>query len=73
MPVFTVELSLTASIDVIANSEDDALQKAVAAHKAGIDPDQAWFGDQMFDHPDFTRVDFDGEEKVSSIGVSPSM
>ncbi|NKL23663.1 hypothetical protein [Rhizobium leguminosarum] len=65
MPLFNVELSLSASIVVIANSEDDALQKAVAAHKAGIDPARAWFSDDMFNEPEFKRVDFDGEENVS--------
>ncbi len=46
---------------------DDALEKAVAAHKAGIDPARAWFGDDMFEEPDFTRLDFDGEERVCRI------
>jgi hypothetical protein len=67
MPLFNVELSLKASIVVVANSEDDALQKVAAAHKAGIDPARAWFSDDMFDRPDFSQVEFDGEERASRL------
>ncbi|EJC80653.1 hypothetical protein Rleg4DRAFT_2288 [Rhizobium leguminosarum bv. trifolii WSM2297] len=67
--LFQLELSVSGSITVNAESSSDALAKFLSAHKAGIDPMGLWFSENMFSEEDFPDVDLVVEETPTPLNA----